>query len=92
MDANTYYLELLFIFLNILQLQKLKEKVILTETLSSRKKDKKLQKKTCCKCIRINTSKCYGEDYEINRIETFVSQFKNRKLKILEKESNKKLK
>ena len=42
--------------------------------------------------VRINTSKRYDEDYEIRRIQTFISKFKNRQLKKLEKKWNKKTK
>ena len=59
-----------------------------TETLFLRKKDKKHQKKLGCKFIRINTNKRYDEDYEIGRMQTFISKFKDRQLKKL----NKKLK
>ena len=45
MSVNIYYLELMFILLNIPQLQKLMQKVILTETLFLRRKDKKHQNK-----------------------------------------------
>ena len=45
MEVNTYYLELIFILLNTFQQQKLMKKVILTEILSLKKKDKKHQKK-----------------------------------------------
>ena len=45
-----------------------------------------------CEFIRINTSKRYDEGYEIGRIETFISKFKDRKLKKVEKESNEKIK
>ena len=37
-------------------------------------------------------SKRYDEDYEIGRIQTFISEFKDRQLKKLEKESNKEIK
>ena len=37
-------------------------------------------------------SKHYNEDYAIGRIETFISKFKDRQLKKLEKESNEKIK
>ena len=56
------------------------------------KKNRDSRKKLGCKFIRINTSKHYDEDYEIGRIQTFISKFKNRQLKKLEKKSNKKLK
>ena len=45
MIKSTYYLELIFIFLNILQQQKSMKKVILTETLNLKEKDKRHQKK-----------------------------------------------
>ena len=45
MDVHTYYLELMFILLNIFEQQKLMKKVILTETLFLKKKDKRHQKK-----------------------------------------------
>ena len=45
MGVHIYYLELIFILVNIFQQQKLMKKVILTEILFSRKKDKKHQKK-----------------------------------------------
>ena len=66
---------------------------MLAEILFLRRKDKKHQKKKLnCEFIRINTSKRYDEDYEIGRIEIFISEFKNRQLKKLEKESSKKIK
>ena len=54
------------------------------------KRQEALEKKIYCKFIRINTSKRYDEDYEIGRIQTFISKFKNRKLRKLEKKSNQK--
>ena len=56
------------------------------------KRQEALEKKLNCKFIRINTNKRYDEDYEIVRTETFISKFKDRKLKKLEKESNEKIK
>ena len=53
------------------------------------KRQKSLEKKLGCKFIRINTSReGYDADYEVNRIQTFFSKFKDRQLKKL----NKKLK
>ena len=40
-EVNTYYLELIFVLLNIFQQQKLMKKVILTEILFLKKQDKK---------------------------------------------------
>ena len=45
-----------------------------------------------CKFIRIAISMRYDEDYEIGRIKTFISKYKDRQLTKLEKESNKKIK
>ena len=54
------------------------------------KRQEALEKKLNCDFIRINTSKCYHENYEIGRIQSFISELKDRQLKKLEKESNKK--
>ena len=53
------------------------KKVILTETLSLKKKRQKaLEKRLSCKFIRINTSKeNYDADYEASRIQMFTSKF-----------------
>ena len=56
------------------------------------KRQEALEKKLNCEFISINTSKRYDEDYEIGRTETFISKFKDRQLKKLEKESNKRIK
>ena len=66
------------------------KKVVLTETLFLRRQEV-LEKKLGCKFIRINTSKeGYNVDYEVSRVQTFISNLKNRKLKKIRKESNKK--
>ena len=72
---NTYHLEFLFIFVNLAQLQKLMKKSILTEILFLKRKDKKQQKNVAF--------------YDIVRIKTFISEFKNEKLNKLEKEIKK---
>ena len=96
MAANTYYLELMSILLNIFQPQKLMNKTMKVENLFlKRKKEEVLEKKLGCKFIRINTSDAergYDTDYEVSKIQTFISKFKDRQLKKLEKESNKKIK
>ena len=90
MGVIIYYLELMFILLNISQPWKLMKKVVLTETLFLRRQEV-LEKKLGCKFIRINTSKeGYNVDYEVSRVQTFISNLKNRKLKKIRKESNKK--
>ena len=86
MIKNTYYLELIFILLNIFQQQKLMKKVILTEILFLKKKDKRHQKKKLnCTFIKINTSKeNYDGGYEASRIQTLISNFNKNKRKELE--------
>ena len=54
-----------------------------------KKKQKALEKKFGCKFIRINTSNAKNGDdldYEVDNIETFIGEFKNKKIKELEKE------
>ena len=49
-----------------------------------RKKEEVLEKKLGCKFIRINTSDAergYDTDYEVRKIQTFTSKFKDRQLK-----------
>ena len=91
MGVNIYYLELMFILLNIFQQQKLMKKVILTETLFFKKKDRRHQKKNLnCEFIRINTSrKNYDASYEASRIQTFICNSNKNKLKKLEDELKK---
>ena len=78
MDVNTYYLELMFILLNMFQQQKLMKKVIPRETLFLKKKVKKRQKKKLYwDIIRINTSKeGYDADHEASRIQAFKENLK----------------
>ena len=65
-----------------------KDKLI--ETLFLKKKDKKHQKKKLgCKFIRINTSNAkngYDLDYEVGNVQAFIDEFKNKKIKKLEKQ------
>ena len=62
----------------------------MTEVLFLKKKRQKaLEKKFGCKFIRINTSNAKNGDdldYEVDNIETFIGEFKNKKIKELEKE------
>ena len=60
-----------------------------------KKRQEALEKRLGYKFIRINTSDAerdYDTDYEVSKIQTFISKFKDRQLKKLEKESNKKIK
>ena len=51
-----------------------------------KKRQEALEKKLDCKFIRINISKeNYDADYEIDGIQTFISELKNKKLRELEK-------
>ena len=55
------------------------------------KKQGALEKKLGCKFIRINTSKAkngYDLDYEVGNIDAFIGEFKNKKIKELEKKNN----
>ena len=47
--------------------------------------EKNLLEKFGYEFIRNNTSKRYDKDYEIGRIQTFISQFKDRQIKQLNK-------
>ena len=52
------------------------------------KRQKALEKKLGCKFIRINASNAkngYDLDYEVGNIEAFIDEFKNKKIKELEK-------
>ena len=65
------------------------------ELIFEKKREEALEKKIGCKLIRINTTDAgrgYDTDYEVSKIQTFISKFKGRQLKELEKESNKKIK
>ena len=65
------------------------------ENLYWKEKTRGIRKKLGCNFIRINTSDAergYDTDYEVSKIQTFISKFKDRQLKKLEKESTKKVK
>ena len=51
------------------------------------KRQKALEKKLCCKFIRINISNAkngYDLDYEVGNVHAFIAEFKNKKMKELE--------
>ena len=53
------------------------------------KRQKALEKKLGCKCIRINTSNAKNEydlDYEVGNVQAFIDEFKNKTIKKLEKQ------
>ena len=56
------------------------------------KRQKALEKKLGCKFIRINTSNAkngYDLDYEVGNAQAFIDEFKNKKIKKLEKKIDK---
>ena len=56
------------------------------------KRQKALEKKLGCKFIRINTSNAkngYDLDYEVGNVQAFIDEFKNKKIKKLEKKLKK---
>ena len=56
------------------------------ELIFEEKRQDALEKKLGCKLIRINTSKKgYDAGYEASRIQTFISKFKDKQLKKLNK-------
>ena len=75
MNVNIYNLKLRFILVNVLQQQKLKglDRDIIFEV----KRQKALEKKLNCRCIRINANN--DLDYELGNIHTFIYEFKNNK-------------
>ena len=88
MSANIYHLQLIFTSVNILQQWKLMEKDILTEILFLKKKTKSIRKKNGCELIRINASNTkngYDLGYKVGNIEAFIDEFKNEKIKEIEK-------
>ena len=56
------------------------------------KRQKVLENKLNCKFIRINTSNAknsYDLDYEVGNVQEFIDEFKNKKIKKLEKQFTK---
>ena len=59
------------------------------------KRQKALEKKLSCKFTRINASNaknCYDLNYEVGNVQAFIDEFKNKKIKKLEKQLIKKKK
>ena len=91
MDVNTFRIDVYF-FECPLAVEIDKKGHTDRDLIFEEKIQEELDQKLACKSIRINASKRYDDDYEIGRIQTFISKFKNRLLRKLEKESNKKVK
>ena len=54
------------------------------ELIFEEKRQKALEKKLGCKFIRVNTSNAkrgYDTDYEVSKIQIFISEFKDKKIK-----------
>ena len=65
------------------------KKDILTRHYFWRKKTKSIRKKLGCKFFRINTNNAkngYDLDYEVGNVQAFIDEFKNKKIKKLEKQ------
>ena len=80
-----YIFRLMSILLNIFQTQKLMNKTTKAEILFLRRKDKKHQKKNLvAHFIRTNTrdgKRGYNTDYEVSKIQIFISNFKEKTVK-----------
>ena len=64
----------------------MKKKYVGRNLIFEGEKREALENKLGCKFIRINTSKeGYDADYEASRIQTFISKFRDRQLKKLNK-------
>ena len=90
MGTNIYYLELMLIFLNVILAVEIDEEGHTERYLIfGEKRQEALENNLGCKFIRINTSKLYDEHYETetDRVQTFISKFKNGKQKELEKKN-----
>ena len=90
MGVNIYYLEFMFFFNNFLLAVEIDEKGHTDRDLIfEEKRQKALEKKLGCKFIRINTSNAkhgYDLDYEVGNVQAFIDEFKNKKIKKLEKQ------
>ena len=59
------------------------------DSILEKKRQEALEKKLGCKFIRINTSNAknvYDLDYEVGNVQAFIDEFKNKKIKKLEKQ------
>ena len=66
----------------------IKKAILAWDLIFEGKRQKALEKKLGSKFIRINTSKeGYDADYEVSRIQIFISKFKDREFKKLNKKS-----
>ena len=92
MSVKIYYLELTFFREYFLAVEIDEKGHTDRDIIFEEKRQKALEKKLGCKFIRINTSNaknCYDLDYEVGNVQTFIDQFKNKKIKKIEKNINK---
>ena len=86
---NRYYLEFMFISINFISSRNWWKKHTDRDLIFEEKRQKALEKILGCNFIRINTGNAkngYDLDYEVGNIEAFIDEFKNKKIKELEKE------
>ena len=90
MGANIYYLELIFILVNVFQQQKFMEKDILIEKLFLKKKDKKHQKKNLVvnllELIQVMQKMVMIQIMRLVMYKHFLMSSKIKKMKKLEKQ------
>ena len=88
MGVNRYYLEFMFISINFTSSRNWWKKRTDRDLIFEEKRQKALEKMLGCNFIRINTGNAkngYDLDYEVGNIEPFIDEFKNKKIKELEK-------
>ena len=88
--VNIYSLELIFILVSVFLAVEIDEKGHADrDIIFEEKRQKALVKKLGCKFVRINTSNAkngYDLDYEVGNVQAFIDEFKNKKIKKLEKQ------
>ena len=89
MSVKIYYLELTFFREYFLAVEIDEKGHTDRDIIFEEKRQKALEKKLGCKFIRINTSNAkngYDLDYEVGNVQAFIDEFKNKKIKKLEKQ------
>ena len=92
MSVKIYYLELTFFREYFLAVEIDEKGHTDRDIIFEEKRQKALEKKLGCKFIRINTSNAkngYDLDYEVGNVQAFIDEFKNKKIKKLEKKLKK---
>ena len=89
MGVNIFYLELIFISVNIFSSRNWWKRTYWQRSYFWGKRQEALEKKLGCKFIRINASNAkngYDLDYEVGNVQAFIDEFKNKTIKKLEKQ------